>query len=147
MRRLLLAAALFAAPAFAAPDPKPVMDADRAFAAMAKTAGPLKAFDTYLADDVVGMGGGRVSAVKAATLDEFRSLPAGFEIDWAPVGGAISDDGTLGATWGEWTRRRPGPDGTVTTLQGAYYTVWRKQPDGRWRAIVNGGTLRPQPKP
>ena len=148
MLHLLLAAALAAAPALAAPNPAPVIAADRAFSAMAKAEGPTKAFDAYLVDDVVGVAGGYVFGGKSEFLGEFTSAPPGFVLEWGPTGGAISDDGTLGSTWGDWTRRRPGADGKFTTTQGSYFTVWRKAAGGRWQVIVDGGSTRaPVKKP
>jgi ketosteroid isomerase-like protein len=147
MRRLIITAALFASPVLAAPDPTPVLEADRAFAALARAQGPTKAFDTYLADDVTGVAGGYVFTGKGEFLEEFQTAPEGFAIDWSPTGGAISEDGKMGSTWGEWTRSYPTKDGGFTKTRGAYFTLWRKQPDGRWLVVVDGGSARAAPKP
>jgi len=41
-----------------------------------------------------------------------------------------------------------GADGTPRTGTGWYVTIWRKGPDGRWRAALDIGTPpSPAPKP
>ena len=46
---------------------------------------------------------------------------------WAPEYADVSDDGTLGYTYG-WTRQ--------ADLQGKYLACWRREPDHRWRIIA-----------
>lgn len=124
------------------PNPAPVIEADLAFAALSRTQGPTTAFDTYLAVDAVAISDGGLLAGKAPFLAEFAQAPAGFALDWTPKGGAISDDGTLGTTWGEWTRSVPAKDGSLAKTRGVYFTALRKQADGRWLAIADGGSPR-----
>ena len=140
--RIGFVAALIAVPALAAPNPAPVLEADLAFAALSRAQGPRAAFDAYLAPDAVAISEGRLLDGKAPFLAEFEAAPAGFALDWTPKGGAISDDGTLGTTWGEWTRSVPAKDGTLAKTHGVYFTAWRKQRDGRWLAIADGGSPR-----
>jgi ketosteroid isomerase-like protein len=47
--------------------------------------------------------------------------------------------GDLGYTVGIAVRR--GADGRVGYTK--YLTVWRRQPDGEWRWVVDGGSPRP----
>lgn len=144
-RRLALAAALLClalSPALAADPAKPVLDADRAFARKAKEVGLAAAFKLFAADTVVMFS----TATPEMTPDQVAALfPPGFDIDWAPEGGAISDDGTLGYTWGKARYSATKPDGTVTDLGPTrYVTIWRRQKDGSWKFIGDGELTNPE---
>ena len=143
----VLAALAAASPAFAA-DPAPVIAADRAFAALSAAKGPRAAFLEYLAPSATMVLVGTVeTGARAKLIGDFPADPAAFRLNWTPVGGAMSEDATLGVTWGTFTRefggRRAG--------EGAYTTVWRKQADGGWKVIEDTGSEKlptsPPPHP
>ena len=54
---------------------------------------------------------------------------------------AVSDDGTLGYTWGKYTfTPATGPDGKQeASTSGLYFTVWKRQADGSWKFVYDGG--------
>lgn len=59
-------------------------------------------------------------------------------LDWHPVSAVASASNDLGYTIGKWqVRVRAHPDSVLS--QGNYLTVWRKQPDGNWKAAVDIG--------
>ena len=62
-----------------------------------------------------------------------------FRLTWAPDLVGVSDDGTLGYTTGRYERRRV-VDGSEVVATGSYFTVWRRQADGRWRVEADLGT-------
>ena len=141
----VLAALAAATPALAA-DPAPVIAADRAFAALSAARGPRAAFAEYLAPTATMVLLGAVdTAPREKLVADFPVDPAAFRLNWTPVGGAMSEDATLGVTWGTFTREVGGrPAG-----EGAYTSVWRKQADGRWRVIEDTASekLPPMPPP
>lgn len=109
-----------------APAATPV-DAERAFAADAKTIGQWTAFRKWSTDDAV------MFVPQPTNAHDFlkdRKDPAQ-AIDWWPTASYISCDGKLAVNTGGWQR----PDGKV----GYFSTVWRLQPDGGWKWIVDGG--------
>lgn len=60
-----------------------------------------------------------------------------FRIHWTAEDAQLSPDGKLA-----WMRGRnevtiPGPDGQPMTLHGRTVTVWRREPDGEWRCILD----------
>lgn len=59
---------------------------------------------------------------------------------WAPDLAEVSNDGSLGYTWGRWTMTVRDSSGAHEAGVGRYLTVWRKQGDGRWRAEADIGT-------
>ncbi|WP_094456180.1 YybH family protein [Niveispirillum lacus] len=121
-----------------------VMDADRAFAARAKEVGPGPAFAEF-GEPRVLMLNDPVPGTDARDLA--KMFGPDVEIDWGPMDGAVSADGTLGYTWGKarWFRNRP--DGTKEELPPSrYVTIWRKQQDGSWKFLADGGLHAPEAK-
>lgn len=121
-----------------------VMDADRAFAARAKQVGPGPAFADF-AESRVLMLNDPVPGTDAGDLAKL--FGPGLEIDWGPMDGAVSADGTMGYTWGKARYFRQKPDGTKEELPPSrYVTIWRKQKDGSWKFLADGGLHAPEAK-
>jgi hypothetical protein len=109
-----------------APAKTPV-DAERAFAADAKTIGQWTAFRKWSTDDAV------MFVPQPTNVHEFlkeRKDPPQ-AIDWWPTASYISCDGKEAVNTGGWRR----PDGSV----GYFTTVWQQQADGSWKWAVDGG--------
>jgi hypothetical protein len=101
-----------------------VFAADAAFAALAKQAGTQVAFASYAAQDAVQLARTIVFG-RDAIRELFNGAPL---IQWGPVAGEAAQD--LGYTIGAYTA---GND------RGNYLTIWRLQPDGSWRYVLDGG--------
>jgi ketosteroid isomerase-like protein len=148
---LSLALAACAPPRPAAPGPEggraEVMAADRAFAAAA-TARGLDGWMEWMAADAARlprMGGGAVRG-----LDEIRRSDAGIfsapgtRLAWDPTDGGAFSDARHGFTTGRYQLLRKSADGTEAVVgQGAYVTLWRREPDGRWRVLLDTGAADP----
>jgi ketosteroid isomerase-like protein len=120
-------AATVATPAFAA-DPAPVIAAERAFAADGLTLGFKTSFLKHSAPDAIVMQPGPVNAHASLKAAPDKGGPA---LYWWPVWAGLSRSRDLGFTTGPYTLS--GKHG------GYYFTVWKKQPDGRWKWIYDGG--------
>ena len=140
MKRLLLSTIVLAAPALAADPADALKDADRAFAALAREKGPGPAFRSFAAPSVTLFN----SAGPPVTPEQLGTrFPAGASFEWAPDEAVISAGGDLGYTIGHATVTMPDQDGTPRTSRQRYITVWRKQPDGSWKFILDGGIPQP----
>lgn len=124
---LLAGLALAAGPALAA-DPAPVIAAERAFAADGLTLGYKASFLKHSAADAIIMQPGPVNAHETLKAQPDRAGPA---LYWWPVWAGLARSGDLGFTTGPYTLS--GKHG------GYYFTVWKKQPDGGWKWIYDGG--------
>lgn len=123
MLALLLAIAVGEAPV-----PAPTaLDAERAFAADARTLGQWTAFRKWAAPDATMFVPQPISA--QAWLKD-RKDPAK-AIEWWPTASYVSCDGSLAVNTGGWKTA----DGSV----GYFSTVWRREQDGSWKWIVDGG--------
>jgi hypothetical protein len=59
----------------------------------------------------------------------------------------VSDDGTLGYNYGRYESRRPGPDRGEVGRGGFFLTIWKRQPDGSWRYVLDTGAPDPATAP
>lgn len=130
----LIGAALSAAPPATAQtaDPASVVAAERAFAADAPRLGIAGSFNVWAAPDAVVIGASGVEPVSVAY--PLPASPPGNEphLTWWPTFAGIARSGDLGFTTGavEVAGKR----------SGHYFTIWRRQPDGAWRWVYDGGS-------
>ena len=120
-------------------DPRALMSADSAFAALSVSAGAKTAFRAFAAEDAVSFGSGaQMSEGREAIAAGFDGFPSGAVLDWWPVGADIAQSGDLGCTVGE---------ATIASLRhySKYLTIWKRQPDGVWKFVADGGNARPAP--
>jgi ketosteroid isomerase-like protein len=118
-----------AAPA-ARVDPAPIVAAERAFAADGAVMGVGPSFLKHSTADSIVIGPGGVNKTK----DAFGGPPPPGPqplLAWWPLWAGIAQSGDLGFT--------SGPVEVGGVRQGHYFTVWKKQPDGGWKWIYDGG--------
>lgn len=142
---LVLVAAAAVAPAVDAAPVDDVLAADRAFAALARARGPRAAFTEY-ADPQAIMFRAGVGPVKGidAIRRVFEDPPAATPV-WEPEAAEVAASGDLAYSWGPFTWT-PVPDGPLAgkpPLTGYYVSIWKKQPDGRWKWVVDLGVPAP----
>ena len=124
---------------------KQLMDIDREFSNASLRIGAPKAFHQYLADDALELpAGGSPLRGRDAIRDNMSEGPA-FVLEWEPEEAVVSRSGDLGYTWGRYEIHTENPDGDRQTGYGKYLTVWRKEADGSWKAIVDMGNANPPP--
>lgn len=75
------------------------------------------------------------AAIRAFVADSLR-IP-GFRVHWVSDRVSFSPDGGLAYMRSTNEFTVPGPDGTLVTLRGRAITVWRRDPDGEWRCVVD----------
>jgi ketosteroid isomerase-like protein len=97
--------------------------------------------DAFADEAVMFRSGGLVVGV-----DSIRHLMAPafadstFRLMWEPVEAHVATAGDLGYTIGRYERMRALTDGTSDVATGSYVTIWRKQADGAWKAVLDIGT-------
>ncbi len=129
---LLAAASLIATSALAEPvTPAPVVAAERAFAADGYATGIKASFLKHSAPTAIVIQPEPVNAHEslAAAPDGKPDDP---KLEWWPVFAGIAKSGDLGFT--------TGPYAFADKRRGHYFTVWKKQLNGEWKWIFDGGT-------
>ncbi len=132
-----LAMLLLAAPGrtSAVADAVVIVSAERAFAASVRSLGVRDGFLAWLAPASVVFKPGPVMGVA-----HHEKLPAGWHglLAWEPVRAALSADGKLGWSTGPWSWKRDSTQKNVDA-HGEYVSVWRRQSDGNWKVVLDGG--------
>lgn len=144
MKTLALAFALLVSIAAAAPDKEKlkaeIAATENAFSAMAQEKGLLAAFEHFAAPDVAFVDTDpRQWRGLAAVRERMGGSPADLKLSWSPLFVDVSDDGTLGYDYGRYEARRPGPDGKDVVRGGFFLTIWKRQPNGSWRYVMDNG--------
>jgi ketosteroid isomerase-like protein len=124
-----------------------VLATDRAFAAMAKAKGARAAFSEFADASAILFRAG-VGPVKGreAIAQVFAEPPVAIPA-WDPEGAEVAGSGELGYSWGwfVWTPVADGPLAGKPAATGYYVSIWKKQPDGRWKWVVDLGVPAPLP--
>ncbi len=112
-----------------------------AFCAMAQADGIQAAFAHFAAPDVAFIDTDpREFRGLAAVKKRMGGTPPGVKLTWSAMHTDVSDDGTLGYNWGRYESRSPGPDGHERVGGGFFLTIWKRQPDGTWRYVMDNGS-------
>jgi ketosteroid isomerase-like protein len=118
------------------PNPQRVADAERAFAAtMARR--DLAGFRSHVSQEAIFMGSAdtpRVLRGKAAIVEGWKQFFDGPDapFSWEPDIVEVLDSGTMALTSGPVHD----PKGE---LIGRFNSIWRLEPDGRWRVLFDRG--------
>ncbi len=70
-----------------------------------------------------------------------------FHLSWTPTAAHALPGGKKGFTWGTWLLTSVDKDGKPVKMTGEYLTVWRKNAEGKWKIIWDGGSANPQNAP
>jgi ketosteroid isomerase-like protein len=128
----MLSALLFAATAAATPFDQ-IVAAEKGFAADSPVKGLHGAFLAHLAPDSVVFQPRPMPGIAAHT----DRPPAKGLLSWGPAWVAAAIAGDLGFSSGPWIYK-PQDDATAPRT-GWFFTVWRRQPDGSWKARADIG--------
>lgn len=111
-----------------------LVEMEHAFAKAAATKGTRDAFLEFLADDGIVFQPGPVNGKKWWT----ERQPRKGLLSWEPIFADVSRAGDLGYTTGPWEFRPNGPEDQPVAF-GQYFTIWKKQGDGSWKAALDRG--------
>ena len=122
-----------------------IRSADTDFSKDASKFGTGEAFGRYAAADAqIFSGPGEFISGPSAITQSFGSPTQKSALVWHPVHGEVSQAGDLGFTVGNAVFTGEREDGAKIVRYSKYLTVWKKQRDGSWRYVVDGGSSRPQ---
>lgn len=109
---------------------------EKEFCTMAQTDGVQKAFVYFAADSAVILRRGQLLKGKERIRLQYESFPRkGSKLEWTPDFANVSVSGDLGYTYGKYTLTSTDSVGQVTKNEGIFHTVWKRQPDGKWRFV------------
>ena len=121
---------------------KEIIDADIAMSNLATKEGFFKALLTYAEDSVIIPREGKLPILnKLEAQETWANKPIIKEITWKPIRAEASKSGDMGYSFG-FSKYQ----GNDTTTYTNYCTIWRKQKDGLWKFVFDGGNNTPSPK-
>ena len=121
-----------------------IRDADAEFSLDATRLGTGEAFGRYAADDaqIFSPLGEFVTGPSAITAS-FSPPAERSSFVWHPVEGEMTRSGDLGFTVGNAVFTGERENGSPVVRYSKYLTVWKRQREGGWRYVVDGGSARP----
>ena len=121
-------------------DLRTLVETERAFSRAATEKGTRDAFLEFLAEDGIVFRPGPVNGKQVWR----ERAPVQSLLTWQPVYADVSDAGDLGYTTGPWEFRQKRTD-QQAAAHGHFFTVWKKQQDGTWKAALDLGISHPAP--
>lgn len=100
----------------------------------------LEGWMDYMADDAVLFTGKPVVG-KAAIREFYQGAFSNpdFALTWEPTRGEMFASDDMGYTSGRYEMHGKNAKGEAVVRKGTYFTVWKKQADGIWKVIADGG--------
>jgi len=101
-------------------------------------------FAEWFAEDGVALGNGVAPVVgKVAIAKSANWSPKVYQLTWTPTDAQMGPSGDMGYTWGHFEGHSKDANGNPVTTTGRYITIWRKQPDGSWKVVLDAGSNEP----
>lgn len=148
MKIVLIAASFLISPGCSLPEKntseelkQQIINADKLMCEMAARNGFNNSILFYADNNIVKLSEGKLPIIgKAAFAASYDTNSDVKTISWTPVNAKVSESGELGYTWGNWKFIA-----NDTVFYGNYFTVWKKQSDGNWKVVLDGGNTTPKP--
>lgn len=102
------------------------------------------AFADWFAGDGVSLGNGASPNIgKVAIAKSANWSPKDYQLTWTPTDALMGPSGDMGYTWGHYEGHSKDANGNPLTTTGRYITVWRREPDGNWKVVLDAGANEP----
>jgi len=103
-----------------------------------------EAFADWFAEDGVALGNGTAPLVgKVAIVKSANWSPKAYQLTWTPTDAMMGPSGDMGYTWGHFDGHSKDMNGNPVTTSGRYMTIWRKEPDGSWKVVLDASNDEP----
>ena len=118
-------------------------ETELAFSKLCVEKGMAESFVFYADQNVIKLSEGKFPIIgKDSLIASFvNKPPQSFTLEWYPLKVEVSKSGDLGYTFGNWTFTNAKGEKSY----GNYMTVWKKQNDGNWKFLLDGGNSTPDP--
>jgi len=120
---------------------------DVEWASAASAGKDLEKILSYMSDDAIMIPPGQPAVQGKAAIRAFVTASLqipGFKIQWVSERVTFSPDGKLAYMHGTNATTVPGPKGAMMTIAGRGITIWRHEPDGQWRCVIDIWNDQPQ---
>lgn len=101
-------------------------------------------FAEWFAPDGVLLGNGAAPAVGKVAIEKFATWsPKDYQLTWTPNDATMGPSGDIGYTWSHYEGRSKDANGNQVVISGRFITIWRKEPDGSWKVVLDAGANEP----
>ena len=131
-------------------DPQELMEVDMKFAQLARDQGISQAFYQYADQKAIILRQGQFPLKGPDEIKEdWQTVVSSYnnppQLSWKPIKAGIARSGDLGYTFGTYEFTVLDSLGSPSISYGNYVTVWKKQEDGSWKYVLDGGASTPPP--
>ena len=117
-----------------------LVKAEKNFAQMSVEKNIRDSFLANFADDGIVFDPGPVNARKL-----YQKRPVSdAQLNWQPIFADVARAGDMGYTTGPWEFKKNKGD-PKPSAHGQFFSVWKKQTDGKWKAVLDLGIDNPAP--
>ena len=111
--------------------------AEISFSTASQQVGTRKALMEYIDSNGVLLRPNTFPLVGADAIDFIsQANDSSYNMVWQPKGASIAASGELGYTYGVYSVT---PKNKDTVMYGTYVNIWKKQPDGKWKLLLDSG--------
>lgn len=101
-------------------------------------------FASWFAEDGVALGNGEAPLIgKVAIAKSANWSPQIYQLVLTPTDALMGPSGDMGYVWGHFEGHSKDANGNPVETSGRYITIWRRQPDGNWKLILDAGANEP----
>jgi ketosteroid isomerase-like protein len=122
---------------------KELLATDAAFSHLSETKGPSEAFYQFMATNAITLPAGEQPAFGREVIRDSFSGVNGV-LRWHPVEAQVARSADFGYTWGTYEYQSR-DTGQSAVRYGKYVTIWTRQTDGSWKAVLDCGNQNPKP--
>jgi ketosteroid isomerase-like protein len=102
------------------------------------------AFADWFAEDGAVLNNGAAPMIgKVAIAKSASWSPKDYQLTWTPTEATMGPSGDIGYTWGHYEGHSKDANGNPVSTSGRYMTIWRKEPDGSWKVVLDAGSNEP----
>ncbi len=101
-------------------------------------------FASWFAADGVALGNGTAPVIGQVAIAKSANWSAkDYQLTCTPTDAQMGPSGDMGYTWGHFEGRSKDSSGNPVLTSGRYMTIWRKEPDGSWKVVLDAGANEP----
>ncbi|MGA7340466.1 MAG: nuclear transport factor 2 family protein [Terracidiphilus sp.] len=99
---------------------------------------------SWFADDGVLLGNGAAPVIGKVAIEKFAAWsPQDYQLTWTPTDAVMGPSGDIGYTWSHYEGHSKDGNGNPVVTSGRFITIWRKEPDGGWKVVLDAGANEP----
>lgn len=97
-------------------------------------------FASWFAPDGILLGNGAAPIIgQVAIAKSTNWTPKTYQLTWTPTDAIMDPSGDIGYTWSHYEGHSKDANGNPVLVTGRFITIWRKQPDGSWKVVLDAG--------